>query len=117
MMRCSARARAGESALRINPEELSIVLSGETMFYASKTRPNHGSDFLLSPSTSYFFFTTYTTQTTMSTTTDKAARRKRFEDVFPVIAEELSQYLKGEGMPKDAVDWYEKVSLSTSSHV
>ena len=48
--------------------------------------------------------------TTMSTTTDKAARRKRFEDVFPVIAEELSQYLKGEGMPKDAVDWYEKVS-------
>ena len=52
---------------------------------------------------------------TMSTTTDKAARRKRFEDVFPVIAEELSQYLKGEGMPKDAVDWYEKVSLPTAS--
>lgn len=52
---------------------------------------------------------------TMSTATDKAARRKRFEDVFPVIAEELSQYLKGEGMPKDAVDWYEKVSLPTAS--
>jgi hypothetical protein len=44
-----------------------------------------------------------------SAATDKAARRKRFEDVFPVIAEELLGYIKGEGMPKDAVEWYEKV--------
>jgi farnesyl diphosphate synthase len=42
--------------------------------------------------------------------TDKAARRKRFEDVFPIIADELLTYVKGEGMPKDAVEWYEKVS-------
>jgi farnesyl diphosphate synthase len=42
--------------------------------------------------------------------TDKAARRKRFEDVFPVIAEELLGYVRGEGMPKDAVEWYERVS-------
>lgn len=42
--------------------------------------------------------------------TDKAARRKRFEDVFPVIAEELTSYVRGEGMPKDAVEWYERVS-------
>jgi farnesyl diphosphate synthase len=40
---------------------------------------------------------------------DKAARRKRFEDVFPVIAEELTAYVRGEGMPKDAVEWYERV--------
>jgi farnesyl diphosphate synthase len=40
---------------------------------------------------------------------DKAARRQRFEDVFPVIAKELSDHLKGEGMPKDAVEWYERV--------
>lgn len=40
---------------------------------------------------------------------DKAARRKRFEDVFPIIADELLGYVKGEGMPKDAVDWYENV--------
>lgn len=40
---------------------------------------------------------------------DKAARRKRFEDVFPIIADELLGYVKGEGMPKDAVEWYEKV--------
>jgi farnesyl diphosphate synthase len=42
---------------------------------------------------------------------DKAARRKRFEDVFPVIAEELTAYVRGEGMPKDAVEWYERVSV------
>ena len=41
---------------------------------------------------------------------DKAARRKRFEDVFPIIAEELTAYVRGEGMPKDAVEWYERVS-------
>ena len=46
----------------------------------------------------------------MSSSTDKAARRKRFEDVFPMIADELLGYIKGEGMPKDAVEWYEKVS-------
>ncbi|ORY35390.1 isoprenoid biosynthesis-related protein [Naematelia encephala] len=39
---------------------------------------------------------------------DKAARRKRFEDVFPIIANELLGYIRGEGMPKDAVEWYEK---------
>jgi hypothetical protein len=41
---------------------------------------------------------------------DKAARRKRFEDVFPVIAKELTDYLKGENMPEEAVEWYERVS-------
>jgi farnesyl diphosphate synthase len=40
---------------------------------------------------------------------DKAARRQRFEDVFPVIAEELLGYVRGEGMPQDAVEWFEKV--------
>lgn len=40
---------------------------------------------------------------------DKAARRKRFEDVFPIIAEELLGHIRGEGMPRDAVEWYEKV--------
>jgi len=43
---------------------------------------------------------------------EKAARRKRFEDVFPIIAEELLGYMKGECMPKDAVDWYRKVDTS-----
>lgn len=45
-----------------------------------------------------------------SAPSDKAGRRKRFEDVFPVIAEELLGYVRGEGMPADAVEWYEKVS-------
>jgi farnesyl diphosphate synthase len=44
-----------------------------------------------------------------SASSDKAARRKRFEDVFPIIADELLAYVKGEGMPQDAVEWYEKV--------
>ncbi|OXG49290.1 farnesyl diphosphate synthase [Cryptococcus neoformans] len=39
----------------------------------------------------------------------KAARRARFEKVFDQIAEELLTYVKGEGMPKDAVEWYQKV--------
>ncbi|WVQ74823.1 hypothetical protein IAR50_004430 [Cryptococcus sp. DSM 104548] len=39
----------------------------------------------------------------------KAARRARFEGVFDQIAEELLAYLKGENMPKDAVEWYKKV--------
>nr|ODN86386.1 farnesyl diphosphate synthase [Cryptococcus depauperatus CBS 7841] len=39
----------------------------------------------------------------------KAARRARFEKVFDQIAEELLAYVKGEGMPKDAVEWYQKV--------
>ncbi len=51
---------------------------------------------------------------------DKVARRKRFEDVFPIIADELLGYVKGEGMPNDAVGWYEKVrsyaSLLAPSH-
>jgi farnesyl diphosphate synthase len=41
---------------------------------------------------------------------DKAARRKRFEDVFPVIVDELTGYLQAESMPKDAVEWYKNVS-------
>lgn len=40
----------------------------------------------------------------------KAARRARFEKVFDQIAEELLTYVKGEGMPKDAVEWYQKVN-------
>lgn len=44
-----------------------------------------------------------------ATGNDKGDRRKRFEAVFPVIAEELLGYIRGEGMPVDAVDWYEKV--------
>lgn len=51
------------------------------------------------------------TAPTKKASVDKAARRKRFEDVFPVIAEELLGYIRGEGMPQDAVEWYEKVSL------
>ena len=39
----------------------------------------------------------------------KEDRRKRFEAVFPVIAEELLGYIRGEGMPVDAVEWFEKV--------
>lgn len=40
----------------------------------------------------------------------KAVRRARFEKVFDQIAEELLTYVKGEGMPKDAVEWYQRVS-------
>ncbi|KAI5450359.1 Farnesyl pyrophosphate synthetase [Naganishia albida] len=38
-----------------------------------------------------------------------ANRRERFLSIFPQIVEELTAYLKKEGMPKDAVEWYERV--------
>lgn len=37
-------------------------------------------------------------------------RRADFLAVFPTIVEELLEYMNQEGMPKDAVDWFEKVS-------
>lgn len=40
-----------------------------------------------------------------------ANRRERFLSIFPQIVEELTAYLKKEGMPKDAVEWYERVSM------
>ena len=54
-----------------------------------------------------------TSQNGAAPSTDKAARRKRFEDVFPIIADDLLAYVKGEKMPKEAVEWYEKASTSS----
>ncbi len=42
--------------------------------------------------------------------TDKAARRVRFEGAWKVIKQELLDYITGKGMPKDAIEWYERVS-------
>ena len=39
----------------------------------------------------------------------KAARRKRFEDVFPLLKQELLAYLDECKMPQDARDWYDRV--------
>jgi hypothetical protein len=47
------------------------------------------------------------------TMSDKAAKRARFEGVFDTIAEELLAYLKGEGMPAEAIEWYKKVGAVT----
>ncbi len=41
---------------------------------------------------------------------DKAARRARFEGAWKVIKQELLDYITGEGMPKDAIEWYDRVS-------
>lgn len=41
----------------------------------------------------------------------KAARRKRFEDVFPLLKGELLEYLDQNGMPQDARDWYDRVGI------
>lgn len=49
-----------------------------------------------------------------SSTTTYPARtgesRKDFLAVFPLIVDELLTYMKKEGMPQDAVKWYEDVS-------
>ena len=41
----------------------------------------------------------------------KAQKRQKFEAVFPVLRDELLAYLKQEGMPTDAVDWFQRVRL------
>ncbi|WVR07405.1 hypothetical protein IAU60_004446 [Kwoniella sp. DSM 27419] len=52
---------------------------------------------------------TYKRQKTDVNSSDpKLARRAKFEGVFEQIAKELLDYVKGEGMPEDAVKWYEK---------
>ncbi|KAJ9126496.1 glycerol channel [Naganishia onofrii] len=38
-----------------------------------------------------------------------ANRRERFLSIFPQIVDELTAYLQKEGMPKDAVEWYQRV--------
>lgn len=47
---------------------------------------------------------------------DKAAARARFEGVFDTIAEELLAYLKQEGMPAEAIQWYKDVSSTLASN-
>ncbi|KAI0363064.1 farnesyl-diphosphate synthase [Pilatotrama ljubarskyi] len=38
----------------------------------------------------------------------KAQKRQKFEGVFTVLRDELLAYLKQEGMPQDAVDWFRR---------
>ena len=39
----------------------------------------------------------------------KAQKRQKFENVFPILREELLGYLKQENMPDDAISWYQRV--------
>lgn len=52
----------------------------------------------------------------MSASTTKAAKRAKFEAVFTVIRNELVDYFKAQGMPKDAVDWFQNVCYSCTPH-
>lgn len=38
----------------------------------------------------------------------KLATRKRFEAVWPLLVEELIEYLKSEDMPSEAQEWYRR---------
>ena len=40
---------------------------------------------------------------------DVANNKKRFEDVFPSVVEELLDSLRKESMPEEAVEWYRRV--------
>ena len=42
----------------------------------------------------------------------KAKRRKRFEEVFPLLKQELLEYLDECRMPQEARDWYDNVGSS-----
>lgn len=39
----------------------------------------------------------------------KVARRAKFQAVFSKIRDELIEHFAGEGMPRDAVEWYRNV--------
>lgn len=39
-----------------------------------------------------------------------ASSRDKFLSVWPSLRDELVDYVKGEKMPKDAVDWFRSVS-------
>jgi len=41
-------------------------------------------------------------------TNEKALRRQKFEDAFAVIRNDLMVHFKEQGMPADAVEWYER---------
>ena len=43
---------------------------------------------------------------------NKAARRKRFENVFPLLKAELLEWLDSNKMPQDARDWFDRVRRS-----
>jgi farnesyl diphosphate synthase len=38
------------------------------------------------------------------------AKKRRFQDVFPLLKEELVQTFKESKMPKDATEWFARVS-------
>jgi farnesyl diphosphate synthase len=42
---------------------------------------------------------------------DKAGKRQKFLDVFPVLREELVDYVKSTGSPEEVWGWFEKVSF------
>ncbi|KDN48472.1 putative ERG20-farnesyl-pyrophosphate synthetase [Tilletiaria anomala UBC 951] len=39
---------------------------------------------------------------------EKLVKRKRFEEVFPILVDELMAYCTSEGMPQDAKDWFKR---------
>jgi hypothetical protein len=41
---------------------------------------------------------------------DKAGKRQKFLDVFPILREELVDYVKSTGSPEEVWGWFEKVS-------
>jgi hypothetical protein len=43
----------------------------------------------------------------------KIEARKRFEDVFPLLVEELTSYLESIHLPDNAIEWYKKVNISS----
>lgn len=40
----------------------------------------------------------------------KAQKRAKFEHVFTAIRDELVEYVRSQGMPKDALEWFSRVS-------
>ena len=44
----------------------------------------------------------------------KAQKRQKFERVYEVIREELLTHFNGEGMPKEAAEWYRQVRTTSS---
>ena len=42
----------------------------------------------------------------------KIAARKRFEDVFPLLVDELVTYLRSIKLPENAIEWFKEVGYT-----
>jgi farnesyl diphosphate synthase len=54
------------------------------------------------------------TEERIASTEKKIAARKRFEEVFPLLVDELITHLQSINLPQNAIEWFKNVSYDLS---